>query len=224
MNHLSRERRGGSKRFVSRRPATGEAAAATSLVLLLILFPMLLGAAAAQDPGGKPAPAGVAVRACPAVTSAADEKPKSKSKRKSVPLNSASSASACLEAQSDPLDIQEFFQSFVRDQSWRIGDERNADYGWTFYRYLEKDDLLRFTKIDTQTIRVNWTEGKAFVQVSTTELKDGFTRVQVSARIRGYGQNADRFAPPKEWWTLDSNGILEGTLIAALGEHFKSLQ
>ncbi len=197
--------------------------AAAALMALSALIVLLPGVASAQEPAEKTAGTAIATRACPAAPSAAEARPKSKGKKRT--LSSAPvPGTACIEAQFSPLDIQEFFQTFVREQSWKIGDERSADDGWTFYRFFEKDDLLRFVKIETQMMRVTWTEGRAFVQIGTLELNDGFTRVQVSTRFRGYGQNADRFAPPKAWWTLDSNGVLEGSLIAALQAHFKSMQ
>jgi hypothetical protein len=70
---------------------------------------------------------------------------------------------------------------------------------------------------------VNWTDGKAIVQVRTRELDGGFSRVEISARFQGSGQNVDRFAPPRDSWDLESNGALEKNLIAALEAHVKSL-
>lgn len=120
------------------------------------------------------------------------------------------------------MNIQEFFQSYVRAQAWRFGEETIIADGWLFARYLDKDELLQFAKEGPFAGRVTWTEGKAVVQVATHELDDGYTRTEISARIQGFGQNADRFAPARDTWDLDSTGLLEKTLIAALEDHFKS--
>jgi hypothetical protein len=62
---------------------------------------------------------------------------------------SEENSSACLEANSSPLDIQEFLQSYVRAQSWRFGEQRIVADGWIFARYLDKDELLQLAKEDT---------------------------------------------------------------------------
>jgi len=66
-----------------------------------------------------------------------------------------------------------------------------------FIATWDKDELLRFSKEGPFAGRVNWKQGKALIQVRTRELEKGFTRVEVTARFRGYGQSVDRFAPPK---------------------------
>lgn len=130
---------------------------------------------------------------------------------------------ACLEAKGSALDFQEFFQSHVRAQSWQISGEKIIEDGWIFSRYLNKDELLQFAKEGLFAGRVNWTEGKALIQVETRELDGGFTRVEVTAKFQGGGQSVDRFAPPRDSWDLDSNGALEKNLITALEAHVKSL-
>lgn len=130
---------------------------------------------------------------------------------------------ACVEAKDSPVNIQEFFQSYVRAQAWQFGEEKIIADGWLFARYLNKDELLQFAKESPFAGHVTWTEGKAVVQVATRELDDGYTRAEISAHIQGFGQNIDRFAPARDTWDLDSTGLLEKTLIAALEDHFKSL-
>jgi len=148
---------------------------------------------------------------------------KAKLKGKSA-RNAKETVSACLDAKSPAMDIQEYLQSYVRKQGWRFGEEKIVADGWVFARYLEKDELLQFAKEGIFAGRVKWSEGKALVQVSTRELDGGFTRVEVSARLQGIGQSMDRFAPPKDTWDLDSTGALEKTLITALDTHLKSLK
>jgi hypothetical protein len=132
------------------------------------------------------------------------------------------SAGACIEVRSRALDIQEYLQAYGREQKWNLIDEHVAEDAWTFSRKLEKDELLQYSKNDANTERVSWTSGVAFVEIKTLELSEGFVRVQIAARFQGYGQNGDRFAPPKEFWPLISNGTLESHLISVLETHYKS--
>ncbi len=191
------------------------------LILFLAVCPFE-PRAAAQEPAEKTAAVTALTRPCPALP--ADSKPAHKEKSKAnTAAHSNEAVSACLEAKGSPLDIQEFFQSYVRAQSWRIGEEKIIEDGWIFARYLDKNELLQFAKEGLFAGRVNWTEGKALVQVRTRELDGGFSRVEITARFQGGGQSVDRFAPPKESWDLDSNGALEKILISALEEHMKSV-
>lgn len=132
-------------------------------------------------------------------------------------------AIACVEASDSALNIQEFFQSYLRIHAWRFGEERIVADGWIFARYLDKDELLQFASEGLFAGHVTWTGGKAVVLVGTRELDDGYAQIEVSARVQGFGQNVDRFAPARDGWNLDSTGLLEKTLIAALKDHFKSL-
>jgi hypothetical protein len=136
----------------------------------------------------------------------------------------ADSAGACVEVRSRALEIQEYLQAYGREQKWNLSDEHVAEDAWTFTRKLDREEFLRYTKNNANTDRINWTSGEAFVQVKTLDLDEGFIRVQVSARFRGYGQNLDQFAPPKESWPLSSNRTLENQLVSALEAHYKSAQ
>jgi len=189
---------------------------------LLLFFSSFETRGAAQEPSDKAATPVASVRPCPA--DAANSKParETKKKGKSAAAGSTAVPPACVEVQASALDIQEFFQSFVRDQSWRIGEEKIAEDAWTFSRYLDKQELLRFSNEGPFAGRVNWTEGRALIQVRTRELGKGFTRVEITARFQGYGQNVDRFAPPKDSWQLESNGTLEKNSISAIETHVKS--
>lgn len=191
--------------------------------LVLFLFePSFERRAYAQAPEDKPTGPGQLVRSCATPQASAKSAHKDKTKPKSA-ASSNETALACLEAQDSSLNIQEFFQSYVRAQAWRFGEERIVADGWIFARYLDKDELLQFAKEGRFAGHVTWNGGKALVVVSTRELDDGFTRVEVSARMQGFGQNVDRFAPARDSWNLDSSGLLEKNLIAALEDHCKSL-
>jgi hypothetical protein len=193
-------------------------------VSLLVVFSSFETRGAAQEPSNQVPTAAATFRPCPADSTNPKPARENKKKGKSGAANSSETASACLEARASALDIQEFLQSFVRIQGWRFGEEKIAEDAWTFSRYLDKDELLRFSKEGPFAGRVNWTEGKALIQVRTRELEKGFTQVEISARFQGYGQNVDRFAPPRESWDLNSNGALEKDLISALEAHAKSLR
>lgn len=184
----------------------------------------LLGArVAAQTPSDKAAGMSEVVRACASAPTSSKPARKDKAKGKGGAANSMDIVPACLEAKASPIQIQEFLQAYVRDEKWTILGEKTAEDLWTFSRSLDKDELVRFSKEEPFAGRVIWSDGKAFVQVRTVELQGGFTRVQIFARIQGSGENADRFAPPQDSWQLQSNGMLENTMIAALETHFKSL-
>lgn len=165
----------------------------------------------------------VVVRPCNIAPVQKPRKEKDRSKRKGSPEPTVSSTDACLEIQATAIDIQEFFQNYVREQKWKIADEHAAENAWTFYRYLEKDELLDAAKGDSSTTRVVWTGGKAFFQIRTADLDRGFARVSISATFQGYGENPDQFAPPREFWRMNSNGKLEAQLLSALETHFKTL-
>ena len=187
-----------------------------SVLLILISLFSLDSPTFAQEPVDKSSPSPLS-RPCsaPAGTSRKG-KPKGKSAATSDPA-------ACLEVKQSLVDLHEFFQSYVRDQGWSIDDERIAEDSWIFTRYLTKDELLQFAKEGSYAGRVKWVAGKVIVQVAAHELGGGFTRVEVSARFQGFGQNVDRFAPPRDTRELDSSGELEKMLISALEAHLKSI-
>jgi len=191
---------------------------AVSFLLLSSCFELR---AAAQEPSNKAPAADAAARPCPADSVNSKTVRENKKKGKG-PADSNEAASACLEVKGSALELQEFFQTFIRTQSWRFGEEKIAEDSWLFSRYLDKDELLRFSKEGPYAGRVNWAEGKALIQVRTHELEGGFTRVEVSARFQGYGQNVDRFAPQKDSWNLNSSGTLEKDMVSALEAHAKS--
>jgi len=178
-----------------------------------------------RNQGATPRQNTVAVAARPCNSNPAGPKRKkgtNNSRNQKPGDQSGSAPSTCIEVLSTALDVQEYLQAQGREEKWNLGDEHVAEDAWTFSRKLERDELVRFTKQDANTERVNWTSGAAFVQVNTLELDDGFVRVQISSRFEGYGQSADRFAPQRESWPLSSNGALENQLISILGKHFKN--
>jgi hypothetical protein len=178
--------------------------------------------ATAQAPADQTADRTPIARPCPALSTNSKPARKENRKRKGA-ADSNEAPPACLEAKASALDIQEFLQSFIRDQKWNIRQEKVSEDSWSFFRSLDKDELLRFVDIGPFAGRVNWTAGKALVKVNTSEAEGSFTRVLITAKFTGYGQNADRFAPPQELWKPASNGTLEKSLVSALETHFQSM-
>jgi hypothetical protein len=132
-------------------------------------------------------------------------------------------ASACLEVRFLPLDIQEYLQTYVREQHWKISKEHVGEQNLIFSRELNKDELLGYTKHDNAWDRIIWSGGSAVIQLQTTEVEGGYTRATITARFQGHGENKDKFAIPREFWPLESNGTLESSLSAAFEKHFTTL-
>jgi hypothetical protein len=140
----------------------------------------------------------------------------------SQPCAAAPDGRCCVDVHATPVEVREFLRSHARDLRWKIGPEMSSEKTWTFTRSLEKEELEQTARTDAFGGHVAWTEGKAFVEVRTSDAADGFTRVEVSARFQGHGQTSARFARPTDLWPLVSRGTLESGMIAALEDHFKT--
>ena len=128
----------------------------------------------------------------------------------------------CIELSASPFDIQEYLQSFSRDRNWTIVDEHVTEDSWIFSLAMSKDELVGATKALFDSEKVQWQRGTAQVQISSVTLADGFTRTIVRAKFRGYGEVADKFAPKREYWELESNGTLEASIVSTLMARFKA--
>jgi hypothetical protein len=208
-------------------PATGygkiNSFTKTNIMRLLVGTSFLLifsRPAPAQTPSNQTTQAAV-TRPCAATPASAKPAKSSKPSGKGKAVDVAEVPAVCLEVQGESLDIQEFLQKMVRELKWKTGEGQATEDAWTFVRYLERADLERFAKTDAVGGQVAWTEGKAVVQVRTVEARDAFTRVEISAGFQGYGRSADRFAPPKDTWTLLSTGALENDMMNALKTRFQ---
>jgi hypothetical protein len=187
------------------------------MALSLLFYLLVPGPAALPNQSGG---ARAVTRACGEGWDSAGRNAKKKlpKRAKEEPENRAA---ACIELAFSPLEIQEYLQSYVRSQQWKIGDEHLTEDSWTFSRELGKDELLSFTTKNPNFARVNWSGGAALVQVATVQVAEGFARTVIRASFRGYGQNADQFVQPREYWELESNSNLEASLRSALEAHFK---
>ena len=133
-------------------------------------------------------------------------------------------AGACIELSFPPLEIQEYLQSYARSQQWKISQEQVTEDSWTISRKLSKEELLGATKRNSGMARVTWTAGVVHLHISTAQIAEGYARTLIRASFRGYGQNADQFALPREYWDLESNSNLETSITSALEAHFKASQ
>jgi hypothetical protein len=199
--------------------------ASKGAICALAFVAVLAGPAAAQEVPDKATSPKAATRPCAATaTPAAQPTKSSKPKKKKTASEPIETIAVCLEVQSPPLEIQEFLQAFVRDQGWKVGEGQVSEDSWMFVRYLAKDEMAQVAKTDILGGRIMWKEGKAVVHVMTTEVSEGFTRVQISARFQGRGQTPDQFEQPSDFWPLASKGTLEGSMIAALENRFHPLR
>ena len=196
--------------------------AGAGLLYALVALALLICPGAAQVAAdGSPQSSGL-TRPCAPV--APDTKPQKNPKNpaKGIASPPEEAPLGCLEVKLSALEVQEFLQNFVREQSWTVGQQHSSEDLWTFVRLLDKDELTRVAKADILGGRIIWTEGKGFVAVRTNDAKEGFTRVQISARYQGRGETKESFARPTSFWPLISNRTLESSMIAALESHFVS--
>jgi hypothetical protein len=196
------------------------AARLTTAIALLILPAAI--AASAQSNSAVPEPVATpstvtysSYRPCSANPVLAPD-PKKKVKKSKYPLPHEA-APACVEIKGQGIEIQEFLQAYVRDKTWRTGENLAAEDGWSFVRYLSDDQLATFANTKNVLGAVVLTSGKAAISVRATDLKDGFVRVQVTAQFQGEGKSTDKtFTEPGNQWPLSTKGALEQELLTAL--------
>jgi len=141
-------------------------------------------------------------------------------RRKQTAKTTPKTAAACVEIDLSPLEIQEYLQSFVRKQQWKVIEEHVSEDSWSFSRRLSREELLNAAKTNKVGDKFEWTEGIAVVHVSSMQIAGGLTRTIVRADFRGYGQSDDQFAMQRAYWDLESNNSLEGNLVSVLINHF----
>ena len=147
---------------------------------------------------------------------------KSRSAKKSKHPLPPDPAPTCLELKGEPIEIQEFLQSVVRELQWRTGENHASEDTWSFVRYLDDEELTKYADTKVLVEPVDFTSGKAAVTVRTTELPDGYTRVQVTAHFQGEGKSTDKLmAQPGNSWPLRTKGTLEKELSDALQTRYK---
>ena len=177
----------------------------------------------AQTPPATPTGATASTRPCSAnavLTPGGKEKGSHKPKH---PLP-AEPAPACIEVKGEGIEIQEFLQSTAREQGWRIGENRVSDDTWSFVRYLDPDELKKYADTKVLIEPIQFTSGKAAVTLRTTEIGEGYVRVQIMVQVQGEGKSGDKvLGQPGSVWRLNSKGVLEQELVATLQTRYKPL-
>lgn len=208
------------RRSTSRKPVL-------RLLLLLTTLTLLPPAFFGQ------APAGQAASASGTVLYAANSRPcsvnpvlvptgKSKSSKKPKHPLPPEPLPACLEVKGEPIEIQEFLQSAVREWQWRIAENDASEDTWNFVRYLNAEELGKYGDTKVLVEPVEFSSGKAAITIRTTELNDGHARVQIATHIQGEGKSTDKvWAQPGNSWPLRSLGVLEKELTDALQTRYK---
>lgn len=186
---------------------------------MLFLLAILLLQKPAVSPSQTPQASGTARHCTGSWNTSA---PEAKKKRPKNSPRESHDAPACIELSASALEIQEYLQSFSRNQRWTIVEEHVTEDSWIFSLALSKDELVGSTRADSDPERVQWRSGTALVQISSTTLADGFTRTIVRGRFRGYGEAEDKFAPQRGYWELESSGTLEASIVSALKVRFKA--
>lgn len=87
----------------------------------------------------------------------------------------------------EPIEVQEFLQSVVREFQWRVENHASEDT-WSLVRYLNEDDLEKYTGTKMLLEPLEFTAGKVAVLIRTQEVANGFVRVQVSTHFQGNGK------------------------------------
>lgn len=154
----------------------------------------------------------------PILASNAKKKPVRKSKHPLPP----EPLPTCLELRGEGIEIQEFLQSTVRQEQWRVGENHASEDTWSLVRYLSDEDLERYADTKVLTEPVIFSGGKAAVLVRTTDLPDGYVRVQISTRFQGDGKSTDKvMGQPGTVWPLNSKGVMEQELQSALQTRYQ---
>jgi hypothetical protein len=194
---------------------------------LLFIGLFFFGAALAAQPQTAPAtPMGatIASRPCSAnpVLAAGEKKKGSHNSKHPLP---AQAPPACIEVKGEGLEIQELLQDTAREQAWRIGENRVSDDTWSYVRYFGPDELEKYADTKVLIEPVQFTGGKAAVTLRTTDIGEGYARVQIMVQFQGEGKSSDKvLGQPGSMWTLNSKGVLEQELVTALQTRYKPLR
>jgi hypothetical protein len=132
---------------------------------------------------------------------------------------------ACIEVRGEAMEIQETLQSTARDRQWRVHENHASEDTWTCVRYLSPEEIEKYADTKVLLEQVQFEDGKVAILVRTTDLGDGYVRVQISAHFQGEGKSTDAaIKQPGTVWPLTSKGTLEQELIAALQTRYNHLE
>lgn len=195
------------------------------LFLAVVLLSLCSGGARAQTPVSAPSTdsARSSSRPCsvnPVLTPSGKGKHAQKSKHPLRP----EPAPACLEVKGQGIEVQEYLQNTAREQQWRVGENHASEDTWTFVRYFNPDELSKYADTNVLNEPVKFTSGKAAMLVLTTDIENGYVRVQVSARFQGNGKSTDKvLGQPADVWPLNSKGVLEQEILKPLQTEYKAI-
>jgi len=198
-----------------------------TVVRKLLLLAALAGAcsasrhASAQVSAAQSAPSSASSRACTANPVLGGNAKANAAKKSKHPLP-PEPLPACVEVKGEAIEVQEFLQSAVREFQWRIGENHASEDTWSFVRYLSEEDLEKYADTKVLLEPVKFTGGKVAVLVRTSEVSDGYVRVQITVHFEGEGKSTDKISgQPGTVWPLKSKGLLEQELISALQSRYK---
>jgi hypothetical protein len=133
--------------------------------------------------------------------------------------------SVCLEVKGQAIEVQEFLQRMGREQSWNMGESRASEDSWSYVRYFDAGELAKYADTSTLADAVKFSNGKAAVTVRTTDIEQGYVRVQITAHFQGDGRSTDKvLGQPATQWPLTSKGALETELSTALQIKYRPLE
>jgi hypothetical protein len=106
-----------------------------------------------------------------------------------------------------------------------VFENHASEDSWTFVRSLNVEELERYADTKVLLEPVEFEYGKAALLVRTTDLGQGFVRVQISAQIQGEGKSSDAVVKqPVSSWPLRSKETLEQELIALLQSRYRHVE
>jgi hypothetical protein len=86
-----------------------------------------------------------------------------------------------------------------------------------------REELDKFANTKVLVEPVNFTGDITAVTVRTSDIGDGYVRVQISTHFQG--QSSDKVSPqPATVWPLTSKGVMEQNLVKTLKSDYKPLQ
>jgi hypothetical protein len=136
-------------------------------------------------------------RACtanPVLEGNSKSRPQKKSKHPLAP----EPLPTCLELKGEPIEVQEFLQSVVREFQWRVGENHASEDTWSFVRCLNDEDLEKYADSKVLLEPVEFTGGKVAVLLRTQELNEGYVRVHISTHFQGNGNRPTSFPASRQ--------------------------
>ena len=107
----------------------------------------------------------------------------------------------------------------VEGQGWIVLPSKKGKNQLRTFRNVGVDELRRIADTKRGDARIYWVRGRADLILSFSPAADERTRIDLRARILGWGETSLPLLRPSNLWTLPSSGALEGDVLAALKAH-----